>query len=179
MLLRFRERCPPFRYQIEQPAALLVIHRRGLEPFGVDRLTVLPASKHLIRYTIVQSCLFALGLVEAIQQCEGLVVLLAQRTNGFSIQRVKRGLCSGQARRENAARARTGASMDRFRKEFRGWKTFSKPRRLSADETNASAAERCEPLNSPILRPARGTILTGKLDHLARCCSSLNANKTR
>src|SRR4051794_3979362 len=30
-----------------------------------------------------------------------------------------------------------------------------------------------------MLRPSRGTILTGRLDHRTRCFSSLNANRTR
>src|ERR1700720_3556941 len=40
------------------------------------------------------------------------------------------------------------------------------------------AAFLCGPLRSPILRPARGTIVTGRFDHFIRCAASLNSNST-
>src|SRR6266480_5684611 len=40
------------------------------------------------------------------------------------------------------------------------------------------AAFLCGTLRSPIFRPARGTIVTGRFDHFTRCAASLNSNST-
>src|SRR5262245_49268433 len=44
--------------------------------------------------------------------------------------------------------------------------------------SSSIAAFLCGPLRSPIFRPARGTIVTGRFDHFFRCASSLNSNST-
>src|SRR6266705_5514577 len=40
------------------------------------------------------------------------------------------------------------------------------------------AAFLCGSLRSPIFKPARGTIVTGRFDHFIRCAASLNSNST-
>src|SRR5437879_13348550 len=44
--------------------------------------------------------------------------------------------------------------------------------------SSSIAAFLCGPLRSPIFRPARGTIVTGRFDHFIRCTASLNSNST-
>ena len=68
----------PFRYQIEQDRALIAIHRRGLQTFRLNGFTVLPGPRYEIGETIAQNRLFALTLVQRVQQSNRFITLASQ-----------------------------------------------------------------------------------------------------
>src|SRR5882762_7574020 len=56
--------------------------------------------------------------------------------------------------------------------------TFSYPFLLNVAASSPIAAFLWASVRSPIFRPARGTIVVGRFDHLTRCAASLKSNST-
>ena len=70
-------------------------------PSGWIVFAVLPGAEHEIADPVIQDGLLPLPLVERVDQREGLVVLLAERTDGSAVERVRGRLRRGQARRHH------------------------------------------------------------------------------
>ena len=109
--------------------------RAKVVAFGLDCLPVVSGAKHEIRHVVIQDRLFALGIVQRIQEGEPFVVLLPQRAHCFTIGRIGAGLGSGQAGREYAAASLISS-------------IFSKPFWLRVEATRANAAFRWASFNS-------------------------------
>src|SRR5262245_37346950 len=63
----------PFGDDIEQHAALPLVHAGGLQAFGLNSFAVLTGPEHQIRQAEAEYRLLALALVECVQQGYGLV----------------------------------------------------------------------------------------------------------
>jgi len=86
----------------------MLVHRRSLQSFGLNCLAILSRAEHEIGQTVTQDGLFALVLIQGVQQSQCFVALLAKGAYRFAVGVVESGLRACQSGSKNALFAGDG-----------------------------------------------------------------------